>query len=131
MSPGQFAPEICLRTQFSSFKSNADSESHLVVPPAFVKIQWKTYIVFGVFNLAMLVHVFFAFPETAGKTLEEVEDMFTDPLGPKYMGTLPWKTRIVTKRTLLLEKGEVDPEKVEQYGHQEDADRSGSEGKVA
>ncbi|KAI9840397.1 MAG: hypothetical protein M1837_001655 [Sclerophora amabilis] len=74
------------------------------VPPAFVNIQWKVYVIFGVFNTAMIFHVFFMFPETAGKTLEEVEDMF---LG----GKPAWKTRVVTRSTLALERNEVDPEK--------------------
>ncbi len=98
------------------------------VPPAFVNIKWETYIIFGVFNLLMFVHVFFAFPETAGKTLEETESMFTDPLGPKYIGTLPWKTHIATNKALLLEHGEFDEEKARAYGHDEDAaERSASE----
>ena len=76
----------------------------------------------------MFVHVFFAFPETAGKTLEETESMFTDPLGPKYIGTLPWKTHIATSKALLLEHGEFDEEKARAYGHDEDvAERSASE----
>ena len=99
------------------------------VPPAFVNIQWKTYVLFGVFNFLMLVHVFFAFPETAGKTLEEVEDMFTDPSGPKYIGTLPWKTHIVTRKAVLLEHGELDEEKAERFRHEE-GERSGSDTNV-
>ena len=42
------------------------------------------------------------FPETAGKTLEEVEAMFLDPKGRKYLGTPPWRTRVV-KRALDVE----------------------------
>jgi hypothetical protein len=45
----------------------------------------------------MFIHVFFMFPETAGKSLEEVEAMFTDPKGPKYLGTPPWRTGVVRK----------------------------------
>lgn len=63
--------------------------------------------------------MFFAFPETAGKTLEEVEGMFTDPRGPKYVGTLPWKTGIVTGKALLLERGVVDEEKMARFEHEE------------
>ena len=53
----------------------------LFVPVAFVNIQWKTYVVFGVFCTAMFFHVLFCFPETAGKTLEEIEYIFEDPNG--------------------------------------------------
>ncbi|KAF2145430.1 uncharacterized protein K452DRAFT_305453 [Aplosporella prunicola CBS 121167] len=55
------------------------------VPPAFQNIQWKTYMIFGVFCFAATIHIFFAFPETAGRTLEEVDALF-EP------GVKPWKT---------------------------------------
>ncbi|KAH6719620.1 sugar transporter [Leptodontidium sp. MPI-SDFR-AT-0119] len=67
------------------------------VPPAFENIQWKVYILFGVFCATMFVHVFFLFPETAGKTLEEVEVMFTDKKGIRYLGTPAWRTRVVKR----------------------------------
>jgi len=53
----------------------------------------------------MFIHVFFMFPETAGKSLEEVEAMFTDPQGRRYLGTSPWRTHVVHK-TLDLDPHE-------------------------
>jgi len=77
------------------------------VPPAFENIQWKVYIVFGIFCFAMFCHVLLMFPETAGKSLEEVESMFLDPKGRKYLGTPPWRTHVV-KRTLDSEGNEKE-----------------------
>ncbi|MCJ1363794.1 hypothetical protein MMC16_002903 [Acarospora aff. strigata] len=94
------------------------------VPPAFVNIQWRTYIIFGVFCAAMFIHVFFLFPETAGKTLEEVEDLFTDPSGPRHLGTPAWKTHISTKRTALLERGSYDEEKTATYHEDSSSERT-------
>ncbi|KAB8360753.1 hypothetical protein FH972_024487 [Carpinus fangiana] len=62
------------------------------VPASFENIKWQTYVVFGVFCVAMWIHVFFFFPETAGKTLEEVSEIFEDPNGIKYIGTPAWRT---------------------------------------
>jgi hypothetical protein len=76
------------------------------VPPAFVNIRWQTYIVFGVFCVAMWIHVFLCFPETAGKPLEEVTAMFEDPKGMRYIGTPAWKTRATTSTTSRLERGQ-------------------------
>jgi hypothetical protein len=76
------------------------------VPPAFANIQWKVYILFGVFCTAMFLHVFFFFPETAGRTLEEIESVFTDPSGPKHIGTPAWKTHVRTRQIWAQEKGE-------------------------
>jgi sugar porter (SP) family MFS transporter len=76
------------------------------VPPAFENIKWKTYLVFGVFCFAMTVHVFFAFPETAGKTLEDVETMFNTP------GMKPWKTKVQYRHVRQLETGTLQSEKL-------------------
>uniref|UniRef100_A0A060TB35 ARAD1B12496p n=1 Tax=Blastobotrys adeninivorans TaxID=409370 RepID=A0A060TB35_BLAAD len=48
----------------------------MFVPTAFKNITYKTYIIFAVFCFAMTIHVFFLFPETKGKTLEEIEQMW-------------------------------------------------------
>ncbi|PWW77662.1 putative MFS glucose transporter [Tuber magnatum] len=46
------------------------------VPPAFRNIQWRTYIIFGVFCFCGVLHSYLMFPETAGKTLEEIDYLF-------------------------------------------------------
>ncbi|KAF5585527.1 monosaccharide transporter [Fusarium pseudoanthophilum] len=46
------------------------------VPPSFTNIQWQTYMIFGTFCIAMTFHAFFTYPETARKTLEEVDVLF-------------------------------------------------------
>ncbi|KAF2225833.1 putative MFS glucose transporter [Elsinoe ampelina] len=74
------------------------------VPPAFVNIRWQVYIIFGVFCVAMFVHVYFMFPETAGKRLEEVTEIFEDPNGLPYIGTPAWKTRNTWGAARAMEK---------------------------
>ncbi|OCH85511.1 general substrate transporter [Obba rivulosa] len=46
------------------------------VPPGLSTIAYRTYFIFGTFNFAACIHIFFCFPETAGRTLEEVEEIF-------------------------------------------------------
>lgn len=48
----------------------------LFVPPAFTNITWQTYMIFGTFCAVMAVHVFLLYPETSGKSLEEIEYVF-------------------------------------------------------
>ena len=59
----------------------------LFVPPAFGNISWKTFIIFGVLCFGAAVQAYFTYPETARKSLEEIELLFS-PGGPK-----PWKTK--------------------------------------
>lgn len=48
----------------------------MFVPPAFTNITWQTYMIFGTFCAVIAIHVFFFYPETAGKSLEEIEYVF-------------------------------------------------------
>ncbi|PWY68471.1 sugar transporter [Aspergillus heteromorphus CBS 117.55] len=92
------------------------------VPPAFVNIQWKVYVLFGVFCTVMFLHIFFMFPETTGKTLEEVEAIFTDPSGIPYIGVPAWKTKNEYSHATLIEEVGYDEEKkgaVAEVVHQE------------
>lgn len=57
--------------------------------------------VFGVFCFAMTIHVFLAFPETAGKPLEEVDEIFEKKVPA-------WRTHVHTKRAMAAERGEVE-----------------------
>ncbi|POS86566.1 putative high-affinity glucose transporter [Erysiphe pulchra] len=65
------------------------------VPPAFQNIQWRVYLLFGIFCAAMLIHVYLLFPETSKKSLEEVDAIFNDQsIGSfPYIGTPAWKTK--------------------------------------
>jgi hypothetical protein len=70
----------------------------------------------------MWIHVFFMFPETAQKPLEEVERIFDDgiPGSIRYVGTPAWRTG-VDRRTRRLERGDVDSEeKIEGSGSHEE-----------
>lgn len=58
----------------------------LFSPQSFVSITWKTYIIFAVFCGAMAIHVFLMFPETQGRTLEEIDLMWKS-------GVPAWKSR--------------------------------------
>ena len=91
------------------------------VPPAFANISWKTYVVFATFCFAMFWHVFFLFPETANKPLEEVEHIFDDtkPGSVRFIGTPAWKTHNTRKAVLQAERNQFDADEKLRLGHQE------------
>ncbi|TKA60946.1 hypothetical protein B0A49_09952 [Cryomyces minteri] len=60
----------------------------LFVPPAFQNISYKIFIIFGVLCFGAAAQAFLTYPETAGKTLEEIEELFA-PGAIK-----PWKTKV-------------------------------------
>lgn len=57
----------------------------------------------------MAIHAFLCFPETAGKPLEEIEEIF-------YFNTPAWKTRAEFASGRRMEKGELNGEKHTQLG---------------
>lgn len=48
----------------------------LITPVAFANIGYQTYIIFAVLNAAILISTYFIFPETAGRSLEEMSYIF-------------------------------------------------------
>ncbi|ROV89290.1 hypothetical protein VSDG_09102 [Cytospora chrysosperma] len=79
----------------------------MFLPPGFINIQWKIFIVFGVLCLVFAVWVYALFPETCGKTLEEIEFLFSKE------GPHPWNTK----------KGESRlTQEIEEVKHRKDAE---------
>jgi len=85
------------------------------VPPGLSSIAWKTYFIFGTFNFAAFIHIFFMYPETVGRTLEEVEDIFNQghvfspwniskDVGKKSLGEVKKKTTALEEMSDELEK---------------------------
>ncbi|RCK55607.1 High-affinity glucose transporter [Candida viswanathii] len=50
----------------------------MYTPAGFKSISWRTYIIYGVMCLTMAIHVLVGFPETKGKRLEEIGQMWED-----------------------------------------------------
>lgn len=48
----------------------------LGVPPLIWRINWKIYMVFAGFNAMAFIHMFISAPETKGKSLEEMSEVF-------------------------------------------------------
>lgn len=57
----------------------------------------------------MTIHVFFLFPETSGKSLEEIEEMFLE-------GAPAWKTH-VSKHPSPVHFSKTDPEYASEKPH--------------
>ncbi|KAI5117681.1 hypothetical protein M0805_008460 [Coniferiporia weirii] len=76
------------------------------VPPGLSSIAYKTYFIFGTFNFAAFIHIFFCFPETMGHTLEEVEGVFAQ--GHVFTA---WKIKADTGKKRLGEARVVEGEK--------------------
>jgi hypothetical protein len=54
----------------------------MITPVAFANIGYKTYIIFAVINAAMVPSVYFFFPETAYRSLEEMDEIFHKTTNP-------------------------------------------------
>ncbi|CBY00000.1 similar to glucose transporter [Plenodomus lingam JN3] len=83
------------------------------VPPLLWSINWQMYMIFGTFNAAAFIHMFLTAPETKGRTLEEMDDVFDS-------GLPAWKAGKIASRfdqiTRDIEKGDL---KVAGRAHEE------------
>ncbi|KAM0458025.1 hypothetical protein ACHAO4_002746 [Trichoderma viride] len=65
---------------FSSFATNAAGLLNQFAWPVSMKnIGWKTYIVFTVQDAVQAIVIYFLIPETKGRTLEELDEIFDAP----------------------------------------------------
>lgn len=53
----------------------------MITPVAFSSIGWKTYIIFAVFNAVSIPVTYFCYPETCGRSLEEMDLIFSKSQG--------------------------------------------------
>lgn len=86
----------------------------LITPVAFDSIGYRTYIIFAVINAAMFVATYFIFPETAGRSLEEMSAIFE-----KASVVNPYDVVLIEKRTPRRydKQGHI----LRDVGHQENA----------
>lgn len=78
----------------------------LYIPPGFVNIRWGMFLVFGAMCFLAAIQFWFTYPETCGKSLEEIEFLFS-PAGPKPWQTKPGQSRLDVLVAEAREKGRV------------------------
>ncbi|KAL2835659.1 sugar transport protein [Aspergillus pseudoustus] len=88
----------------------------MITPIAFNNIGWRTYLIFGCCNLFAMAVIYFCFPETRNRSLEEIELIFSDSSG--LFGAV--KQAKIT-RCHFNAKGEPVKSLVADFQHVEDA----------
>ncbi|KAB8283183.1 LOW QUALITY PROTEIN: general substrate transporter [Yarrowia lipolytica] len=71
----------------------------MITPVAFDTIKWKTYIIFACINAAMVPVVYFLYPETAGRSLEEIDQIFADS-NPRTPWDVVWIAHRLPRHTV-------------------------------
>ncbi|VUC37877.1 unnamed protein product [Clonostachys rosea] len=54
----------------------------MITPVCFSSLGWRTYLIFAAFNAASIPIVYFLYPETTGRSLEEMDLIFSKSAGP-------------------------------------------------
>ncbi|RAH55367.1 sugar transporter [Aspergillus piperis CBS 112811] len=76
-----------------------------ITPIAFATIRWRYYIVYAVIGFSVALMVYFVFPETKGRSLEEMDRLFGDP---EHW----WKVTVYSREMMGMEMVEVDGDDV-------------------
>ncbi|KAL6161143.1 hypothetical protein ACJQWK_08696 [Exserohilum turcicum] len=79
-----------------------------ITPIAFERISYQTWIIFAATNFAIIPLVYFFYPETAFRSLEEVDVIFQ--LAEDAPGN-PWLNAVIVSKVEPLWFGKRDPEK--------------------
>jgi len=82
------------------------------VPPLLESINWKMYMIFGTFNVLALIHMFLCAPETKGRTLEEMDEVFDS-------GIPPWQKVDGSKRLEQLRR-DIEQGQAKEQGKEAD-----------
>ncbi|GEQ69679.1 hypothetical protein JCM33374_g3353 [Metschnikowia sp. JCM 33374] len=78
----------------------------MFTPSSFKNITWKTYCVYATFCGCMFVHVLFFFPETKGKRLEEIGQLWDE--GVPAWRSASWQPHVpLASDAELIQKMEV------------------------
>lgn len=88
----------------------------MFTPPALRNITWRLFIIFGVLCVTAAAWFWLLCPETAGKTLEEIETLFSSG-APKPWTTKKGNSRLAAEIEAVKarkEKGEDDAHPVEE-----------------
>lgn len=79
----------------------------LVTPIAFEQIGWKYFIVFAVIGCMMVPTMYIFFPETTGRTLEQIDDIFRESstiFDPPRIAKRPPVDSTVEKQTVIIDE---------------------------
>ncbi|KAF4458976.1 sugar transporter [Fusarium albosuccineum] len=101
----------------------------MITPPAFKNIKGHTYTVFAVINAIMVPSVYFFFPETAYRSLEEMDTIFQKVTGFKGAFDVVKQAKIEPHRYDKNGNLLIAVDEVEEKGHTEH--RSGSSSDVS
>jgi len=87
----------------------------MITGPAFENISWKTYIIFACLNAVIIPAVYLFFPETAGRSLEDMDVIFAlaynegvSPVGVSFRKDIPLAGSVEANRILGLDESSND-----------------------
>jgi MFS family permease len=103
----------------------------MITPVAFENIGYKTYVIFAAINAAIVPTVYFFFPETAYRSLEEMDTIFRKVKGLKGALDVVHQARVEPRRygkngELLITVDEIDEKGTAEHHSRDGSNRSHS-----
>lgn len=102
----------------------------MITPVAFDTIGYQTYIIFAVINAFMVPSVYFFYPETAYRSLEEMDSIFHKVTGWKGVFTVVHQAKVEPRRygkngELLVDYSDTEEGRAHGHGLHRNSDDKG------
>lgn len=103
----------------------------MITPVAFDTIGYQTYIIFAVINAFMVPSVYFFYPETAYRSLEEMDSIFHHVSGWKGVFTVVHQAKVEPRRygkngELLVDYSDTEEGRAHGHGQHRNSDDKGA-----
>lgn len=102
----------------------------MITPVAFDTIGYQTYIIFAVINAFMVPSVYFFYPETAYRSLEEMDSIFHHVSGWKGVFSVVHQAKVEPRRygkngELLVDYSDTEEGRAHGHGQHRNSDEKG------
>lgn len=91
-------------------------------------LGWGTFLLYAVLTYLGVVFIYFCMPETKGRSIESMDDLFQKPLWMMWRYAYPKSEEDKVRHDVLEGPGYLGGEKVVEVTHQEEVDGRGKDG---
>lgn len=120
--------DAATRTQANDSLLTVDYGITRATPNMLTTLGWGTFLLYAVLTYLGVVFIYFCMPETKGRSIESMDDLFQKPLWMMWRYAYPKSEEDKVRHDVLEGPGYLGGEKVVEVTHQEEVEGRGKDG---